>query len=124
MFVVGMDSVFTRNCEPQHMHQSQLYTNHCHSYNMSFYISYFFYIFIKTSDTGNFDLLQASSNFLARCSSEGSLWRIYKKSLNLGSGLVKIWSSTADRSLRVRFGAGISSFSASRLMFLEIRSLE
>ena len=70
------------------------------------------------------NLLQASSNFLARWSSEGSLWRIYRRSLNLGSGLVKIWSLTADRSLRVRIGAGIVSSSASRLISLEIMPLE
>ena len=42
----------------------------------------------------------------------------------MGSGLVMIWSSTADRSLRVRVGAGIVSSSASRLISLEIMSLE
>ena len=83
-----------------------------------------FHLQHNISDTENFNLLQASSNILARWSSEGSVWRIYRKSLNLGSGLVKIWSSTADRSLRVRLRAGVVSSSASCLVSLEIMSLE
>ena len=45
-----------------------------------------------------------------------------RKSLNLDVGLVMIWSSTADKSLRVCVGAG--KVSISRLLSLEIMSLE
>ena len=71
------------------------YINHCHPHFTAKHI---------VSDTENSNLLQASSNILARCSSEGSLWRIYRKSLNLNVGLVLIWCSTADKSVWVLVG--------------------
>ena len=72
------------------------YINHCRPH---------FTVKHIVCDTENSNLLQASSNILARCSSEGSLCRIYRKSLNLDVGLVLIWCSTADKSLWVLVGA-------------------
>ena len=93
-------------------------TKHCPTSLTSFHLQH------HISDTGNFYLLQVSSNFLARWSCAGSLRWISRKSLNFGSGLVKVWSSTSDRSLRFRVGAGVVSSSPSCLISLEIMSLE